>query len=120
MSKQTERVNSIMDMLSEPIRRLREAGNLALPDDDALRAALTGCLSSRDGSWRKTAPRGNDPAETLWRLVKFHRSGGSLYGWPWFAPRELTDQMDTVAQTVLLVSGQSLTAVNAWQRAMYG
>ena len=121
MSKTDDRVQSLMESLREPMQKLRDAGNVAVPTDAELQSALTGCLSTRDGAWRKTSPPpGNDPAEVLWKLVKFHRSGGSLYGWPWFADRGLTDRMDTVAQVLLLVSGHQLTAVNTWQRAIYG
>lgn len=115
----TERVDSVMESLAGPMQRLREAGNVAVPTDELMRAAIAGCVK-RDGSWRKTRPKGDDAVETLWSLVKFHRSGGSLYGWPWFAPKELTDQLDTVAQVLILVNGQQLTAIGAWQKAMYG
>jgi hypothetical protein len=114
----SERVAELSAALREPLNRLREAGSIAVPPDELLESALAGCLSSRGATWRKTRPKGDDAAETLWALVKFHRSGGSLYGWPWFAPKELCDQMDTVAQVLLIVSGQPLSAVNAWQRAM--
>lgn len=120
MSKQSERANALMDRLRDGFARLRDAGNVALPSDDDILAAITDCLSTRDGAWRKTAPGGDTPSDLLWRLVKFHRSGGSLYGWPWMADRTLTDQYDTVAQVLILLSGQELTAVNAWNRALYG
>jgi hypothetical protein len=47
--------------------------------------------------------------------VKFHRSGGSLYGWPWFADDTMRDELDTLA--VVLLGGKS-SAAAAWQRAM--
>ena len=118
MSKQDERAQALMDALREPLHKIRQAGNLAVPADDQVADALRGCLSSRDGAWRKTKPDGDGPASVLWTLVKFQRSGGSLYGWPLFADRTLVDQLDTVAQVMLMVSGQELTAVTAWQRAL--
>jgi hypothetical protein len=116
MSKAQAGATAIMEALRVPLTKVREAGNFAVPADDLCERAILGCLSSRDGSWRRTRPKG-DEAETLWALVKFHRSGGSLYGWPWFAPKELIDPLDTLA--LLLLDGRS-NAANAWQRAMHG
>jgi hypothetical protein len=116
MSKAQAGATAIMEALRIPLDKLRQAGNVAVPADDLCERAILGCLNSRDGSWRKTRPS-NEESETLWALVKFHRSGGSLYGWPWFAPKDLIDPMDTLA--VVLLGGRS-NAANAWQRAMHG
>ena len=95
---------------------LREKGSVAVPDDDTARQAVLGCINTKNGKWRRTKPK-SDPGETLWTLVKFHRSGGSLYGWPWFAPKELVEPLDTLA--VVLLNGES-RAADAWQRAIHG
>ena len=110
-----ERVAEIMSHLVEPFRRLREAGH-NLPTNDEMRTALAGCIKS-NGQWRKTRPKSDD-AEVLWTLVKFHRGSGNLSGWPWFAPRDLVDKFDTAVQCMLLVTGQPMTAVSAWQRVL--
>lgn len=110
---QDERVGAILAALSDPLTKLRDAGNVACPSDELAREALTGCVKA-DGSWRKTKPA-DGPAELLWQLVKFHRGSGSLYGFPWFADAGLRDQLDTLA--VLLLGGQS-SAAAAWQRAL--
>ena len=110
-----ERVAEIMSHLVWPFHRLREAEH-NLPTNDEMRTALAGRIKS-DGQWRKTRPKSED-AEVLWTLVKFHRGSGNLSGWPWFAPRDLVDKFDTAVQCMLLVTGQPMTAVSAWQRVL--
>lgn len=104
----------IMAALAEPLAKLRAAGNVAVPSDELVLRAVKGCLHSRTGSWRATKPT-DDAAGLLWTLVKFHRSGGSLYGWPWFADETMRDELDTLA--VVLLGGRS-SAAEAWQRAL--
>jgi hypothetical protein len=106
----------VMAALAEPLAKLRAAGNVAVPSDEVAVDAVRGCLNSRTGEWRATKPD-DDTAGLLWQLVKFHRSSGSLYGWPWFADERLRDEMDTLAQ--VLLGGRSNAAAN-WQRAIYG
>ena len=105
----------IMAALAEPLAKLREAGNVSVPSDELAVSAVRGCLNTRTGGWRATKPA-DDAAGLLWSLVKFHRSGGSLYGWPWFADETMRDQLDTLA--IVLCGGS--TAATAWQRAIYG
>ena len=105
----------IMAALAEPLAKLREAGNVSVPSDELAVRAVRGCLNTRTGGWRASKPA-DDAAGLLWSLVKFHRSGGSLYGWPWFADEAMRDQLDTLA--IVLVGGSS--AATAWQRAIYG
>jgi hypothetical protein len=113
MSK-TDHALVVMAALAEPLRKLREAGNVAVPSDELAMRAVTGCLNTKTGAWRKTKPD-DEAASVLWQLVKFHRSGGSLYGWPWFADEAMRDQLDTLA--VVMLGGRS-SAAEAWQRAM--
>jgi len=105
----------IMAALAEPLAKLRQAGNVAVPDDDLAVRAVKGCLNTRTGRWRASKPD-DEAAGLLWSLVKFHRSGGSLYGWPWFADETMRDQLDTLA--VVMLGGSR--AADAWQRALYG
>lgn len=113
MSK-TDHALVVMAALAEPLRKLREAGNVAVPSDELAVRAVTGCLNTKTGAWRKTKPD-DEAAGLLWQLVKFHRSGGSLYGWPWFADEAMRDQLDTLA--VVMLGGRS-SAAEAWQRAL--
>lgn len=112
MSK-TDHSLVIMAALAEPLAKLRAAGNVSVPSDELAVRAVRGCLNTRTGGWRATKPA-DDAAGLLWSLVKFHRSGGSLYGWPWFADEAMRDQLDTLA--VVLIGGSS--AVAAWQRVL--
>lgn len=102
--------------LAEPLAKLREAGNVSVPSDELAVRAVRGCLNTRTGQWRASKPD-DDAAGLLWQLVKFHRSSGSLYGWPWFANEQMRDELDTLAQ--VLLGGRSTAAAN-WQRAIYG
>jgi hypothetical protein len=104
----------VMAALAEPLAKLRAAGNLPVPSDELAVRAVRGCINTKTGAWRATKPA-DDEAGLLWQLVKFHRSGGSLYGWPWFADERLRDELDTLA--VVLLGGKS-SAAAAWQRAM--
>ena len=82
MPKGNDHALVVMAALADPLRKLREAGSVAVPSDDLAVQAVTGCLNARTGQWRATKPA-DETAGLLWQLVKFHRSGGSLYGWPW-------------------------------------
>ena len=104
----------VMAALADPLRKLREGGTVAVPSDELAVRAVRGCLNTRTGGWRASKPT-DEAAGLLWTLVKFHRSGGSLYGWPWFADAAMRDQLDTLA--VVLLGGQS-SAAAAWQRAL--
>lgn len=113
-----ERVSDVMATIAEPFRRLRDAGH-RLPDDLSMQAAVTACLT-RTGTWRKSCPYGS-PGELLWKLVKFHGSGGSLYGIPWdvvLSDREQFDQWDTAAQALRIAHGAPMTASAAWQSVL--
>jgi hypothetical protein len=107
-------VATLCDALAAPLARLRDAGNVACPSDDLAREALSGCVTK--GRWRKSKPAADKPAaQVLWQLVKFHRGGGSLYGWPWFADEQQRDQLDTLA---ILLLGCHSRAAEAWSRAL--
>jgi hypothetical protein len=103
----------VMAALADPLRRLREGGTVAVPSDELALRAVQGCLNTRTGGWRATKPA-DEAAALLWTLVKFHRSGGSLYGWPWFADETMRDQLDTLA--VVLLGGSR--AASEWQRVL--
>jgi len=77
-------------------------------------AAISGCMNSRTGQWRKSRPPSNIPA-LLWSLVKFHRGNGDLWGWPWFADTDTRDRLDTLA--IVLLAGKS-NAADAWRKAI--
>lgn len=111
MSNAQEVARSVVDAVSDPLQRLREAGNVPVPSQELTVRAIAGCVTKN--GWRKTKPS-DEAAGLLWQLVKFHRSGGSLYGWPWFADESLRDQLDTLA--IVLCGGSR--AADAWQRAM--
>jgi hypothetical protein len=102
-----------MAALAEPLAKLRAAGNVSVPSDELAVRAVKGCLNTRTGGWRASKPA-DDAAGLLWTLVKFHRSGGSLYGWPWFADETMRDQLDTLA--VVLLGGSH--AASEWQRVL--
>ena len=100
--------------------RAKLSADLPLPDDDACRAAIRGCLNSRTGRLRASAPPvkkfpRDTGAHLLWTLLRFHRGNGSLWGYPHFADKVERDQMDTLA--IILCGGQS-TAADAWSRAL--
>ena len=115
--KQDTAAQAIFDHISDNIKKLRDVGNVATPSDAVILDAITGCINSRNGTWRRSKPKGDAPASLLWDLVKFHRGTGSLYGYPWFADKDLRDQLDTVA---LLLLGNRSNAANNWTRALYG
>ena len=104
----------VMAALAEPLAKLRAAGNVPVPSDDLAQRAVSGCINTRTGGWRASKPA-DEAAGLLWTLVRFHRSGGSLYGWPWFADETMRDELDTLA--VVLLGGNS-SAAAAWQRAL--
>lgn len=116
MAKADDAAVAIMDAVTGSLQVLRNAGNVAVPSDDLAKRAVRGCLNNRTGGWRASKPD-DDAASLLWQLVKFHRSSGSLYGWPWFANEQMRDELDTLAQ--VLLGGRS-NAADAWQRAIYG
>jgi hypothetical protein len=113
MSKTQEAARAVVDAVRGPLQTLKDAGNVAVPSMELTERAIAGCIG-RNG-WRKTKPS-DEAAGLLWQLVKFHRSGGSLYGFPWFADEGTRDQLDTLA--VVLCGGSR--AADAWQRAIYG
>lgn len=57
-------------------------------------------------------------ARIVGRLLRWHTSGGDLHGL--FAARwdagELFEGLDTLAQTILVLSGQDSSALSAWKR----
>ena len=76
--------------------------------------AIAGCLNKNNGAWRRTAPK-TESSRLLWQLVKFHRSSGSLWGFPWFADADQRDRLDTLA--LVMLKGHS-RAAEAWRQAM--
>ena len=116
MAKADDAAQAIMEAVTGSLQVLRNAGNVAVPSDDLAMRAVRGCLNNRTGGWRASKPA-DDESALLWQLVKFHRSSGSLFGWPWFANEQMRDELDTLAQ--VLLGGQS-NAAKAWQRAIYG
>ena len=116
MAKADDAADAIMSAVTGSLQVLRNAGNVAVPSDELAKRAVRGCLNNRTGGWRASKPD-DDAASLLWQLVKFHRSSGSLYGWPWFANEQMRDELDTLAQ--VLLGGRS-NAADAWQRAIYG
>jgi len=116
MSKVDDATKAIMAAVAESLQRLREVGKVAVPSDDLAADAVRGCINSRTGCWRRSKPK-DDTAALLWGLVKFHRSSGSLWGFPWFADAQLRDELDTLA--IVLLGNRSRAAEN-WERAIYG
>jgi hypothetical protein len=108
----TESALAIWDSL--PIAKLAANPKINTPSQDLGIKAIAGCLNKNNGKWRATPPKEHD-AKLLWKLVKFHRSTGNLHSWPWFAPKMLTDQLDTLA--IMLLDGRSNAASN-WQRVL--
>ena len=107
-------VATLCDALAGSLAVLREKGNVPVPSDELAREALSGCVTK--GRWRKSKPAADKPAaQLLWQLVRFHRSEGSLYGWPWFADEQQRDQLDTLA---ILLLGCHSRAAEAWSRAL--
>lgn len=116
MSKVDDAATAIMAAVADNLQRLRDAGKVAVPSDALAADAVRGCINSRTGGWRRSKPKG-DNAALLWDLVKFHRSSGSLWGFPWFADAQTRDELDTLA--IVLLGNKSRAADN-WQRAIYG
>ena len=116
MNKQAAGATAIMEAVAGSLQRLRIAGKVSVPSDELAMRAVRGCLHSKKGTWRRSKPQ-DDEAALLWQLVRFHRSSGSLWGFPWFADQQLRDELDTLA--VVLLGGQS-SAFDAWKRAIHG
>ena len=115
--KHTLALEAILTAITPSLAKLNAAGNVATPKRSEAETAIAGCLNSRNGQWRRTKPKGrmNDPAVLLWELVKFHRSNGSLWGYPFFAEPQLRDRLDTLA---LVLLGNKSNATEAWRRAL--
>ena len=117
--KQLETAKLFMQRVEPLMAKLREANNpeIATMERDEMELAIVNCINSRNGRWRKTAPdyRKFPESELLWKLVKFHRGNGNLWGFPWFADKVKRDQLDTLA---LLLLGNNSNAVKNWQRVL--
>ena len=117
--KQLETAKLFMQRVEPLMAKLREANNpeIATMERDEMELAIVNCINSRNGHWRKTAPdyRKYPESELLWKLVKFHRGNGNLWGFPWFADKVKRDQLDTLA---LLLLGNNSNAVKNWQRVL--
>ena len=110
-----------VDLALSQLQRLRDAGTaVAIPSDDLAMRAVRGCIYK--DKWRRTAPRkGEECARALWKYVKFHRSGGSLYGYPWEYSGVFNkdwgftgEEIDTLA--IVLLGGSR--AADAWSKAL--
>jgi len=92
-----------------------------LPSPEDTQAALSGCLNSRTGQWRKTAPPARcSAASLLWRTVKWHMSGGSLWGLPHELMLDRSEEhvrVETLAMVLAQMLGGS-SAMAAWERAL--
>ena len=117
--KQLETAKLFMQRVEPLMAKLREANNpeIATMERDEMEMAIVNCINSRNGRWRLTAPdyRKFPESELLWKLVKFHRGNGNLWGFPWFADKVKRDQLDTLA---LLLLGNNSNAVKNWQRVL--
>lgn len=117
--KQLETAKLFMQRVEPLMAKLREANNpeIATMERDEMELAIVNCINSRNGRWRLTAPdyRKFPESELLWKLVKFHRGNGNLWGFPWFADKVKRDQLDTLA---LLLLGNNSNAVKNWQRVL--
>ena len=117
--KQLETAKLFMQRAEPLMAKLREANNpeIATMERDDMELAIVNCINSRNGRWRLTAPdyRKFPESELLWKLVKFHRGNGNLWGFPWFADKVKRDQLDTLA---LLLLGNNSNAVKNWQRVL--
>lgn len=115
MSKHMNATESLSDAVEA--YRAKLSTEISFPNPDDLRSAIAGCLSKRDGTWRKTAPTGSRDtgAHLLWVLVRWHRGNGSLWSFPHFADPVERDQLDTVAQ---LLCGGNSPAVDAWRKVL--
>ena len=117
--KQLETAKLFMQRAEPLMAKLREANNpeIATMERDDMELAIVNCINSRNGRWRLTAPdyRKFPESELLWKLVKFHRGNGNLWGFPWFADKTKRDQLDTLA---LLLLGNNSNAVKNWQRVL--
>lgn len=113
----TELATAIYDALCKAVPLLATGkDDVKVPTRETAIEALSGCLNTRNGSWRRTKPTKNsDNAQLLWQLVKWHGSGGSLWGYPMFAEADNRDRLDTLA--IILKRGQS-SAVDAWSKAL--
>ena len=55
----------------------------------------------------------------LWEWLRFLRSTGSLYCYPWFAPSELSEEeAERIANLALVICKNNNRAVESWKRAL--
>ena len=117
-----EGVNALLDKL-ELIR-----DDIAKPSRELLTAAFDSCITRRRNKrgfygWRKSAPGRDNRAhirpefaevgDQLFKLLKFHRGSGSLWGYPWeYRTSEYNDALDTAAMVMLNGS----TAAESWSK----
>ena len=114
-------------------RKLRDTGKVPTVSDDIISAVIpklfTDKADRRHPAGRSTRVRStplaiNHPdrptsqaARITGRLLRWHTSGGNLHGLfaaQWDAG-ELFEGLDTLAQTILVLSGQDSTALSAWK-----
>lgn len=125
-------IPSITDQVLEATRTLREAG-LPCPSDELIQQIIPRLFTERPDRRhphgratrvRSQAGRINHPdrevsnaARTTARLLRWHTSSGDLHGLfaaQWDAPT-LFDSLDTLAQTILVLSGVDSSALRAWK-----
>lgn len=77
----------------------------------------------RGATFRRTWPRGGDPAaETFWRCMRWEFSGGNLgalYAAQWSAPAGVFAKATTLATVCAVLSGRP-TASDRWRSALGG
>lgn len=115
-----------VDALLTKLELIRD--DIAKPSRELLTAAFDSCITRRRNKrgfygWRKSAPgRDNrdhirpefaEVGDQLFKLLKFHRGSGSLWGYPWeYRTSEYNDALDTAAMVMLNGS----TAAESWSK----
>lgn len=113
--KQRKAATEILHAAFIRIHKLKKANlEYEILNQDEMEQAISGCINSHNGKWRKTKPDG-ELSRLLWDLMRFHNGTGSLYGYPWFADKLKRDKMETLA--LVLLAGKS-NAMENWGRVL--
>lgn len=123
-------IEAAVDVAMENLSKVSD--DIVKPSRELVTAAFDSCVVRRRNkiglfNWRKSSPgldsrqcipaNMRDAGDQLWKLLKFHRSAGDLWGYPWeHRSSEHNDALDTLA--IVMLKGSR--AAENWKQALRG